>query len=192
MSAAVGVQFDDKAARDRIRNSLQESLIVEASAGTGKTFEMVRRVVAVLQKGLTQIHRVVAVTFTRKAAGELKLRLRQELDRARTEATDPGEINNLQDALERLEEARVGTIHSFCAEILRERPVEAVIDPAFEELSEYQARRIYRQAFKSWIQEKLAVSSPGLRRCLVRLARIDSWDTRSPLEKLQDAGWKLI
>src|SRR5439155_14653115 len=76
---------DDQAARDRIEGSLEESLVVEAAAGTGKTTELVNRVVAVLRKGLTSVERVVAVTFTRKAAGELKLRLRQELDRALTE-----------------------------------------------------------------------------------------------------------
>ena len=76
---------DDRAARDRIGGSLEESLIVEAAAGTGKTTELVNRVVAVLKKGLTTVEHVVAVTFTRKAAGELKLRLRQELDRALSE-----------------------------------------------------------------------------------------------------------
>ncbi|MBI3667038.1 MAG: UvrD-helicase domain-containing protein [Acidobacteria bacterium] len=192
MRAAAGIQIDDEAARRRIRTSLEESLIVEASAGTGKTSELVHRIVAMLANGLTRIHRVVAVTFTRKAAGELKLRLRQELDRARSAASKPAETANLEDALERLEEARVGTIHSFCAEILRERPVEAVIDPAFQELSDYEARRIYGQAFRNWIQQKLGESAPGLRRCLVRLAHMDSWDSRSPLEKLEDAGWKLI
>src|SRR5271170_4138738 len=88
---------------------------------------------------LTTISRIVAVTFTNKAAGELKLRLRQELDRARLTARTPVERSNIEHALEHLEEASIGTIHSFCAQILRERPVEAVVDPAFEELSEQQA-----------------------------------------------------
>ena len=192
MTPAVSPRFDDTAARNRIRTSLDESLIVEASAGTGKTSEMVRRIVAVLEKGLTEIQHVAAVTFTRKAAGELKLRLRQELDRARSNTSGPAEAAHLEDALERLEEARVGTIHSFCAEILRERPVEAVIDTAFQELSDYEARRIYGEAFRAWIEQRLGEQSPGLRRCLVRLARADSWDTRTPLEKLQEAGWKLM
>ena len=75
-----GTHIDDRAARERIRNSLADSLIVEASAGTGKTSELVRRIVRVLESGLTTIDRIVAVTFTNKAAGELKLRLRQELE----------------------------------------------------------------------------------------------------------------
>src|SRR5436190_17603781 len=76
----------DLEARKIIRESLGESLIVEASAGTGKTTELVARIVAVLAKGLTTVDRIVAVTFTHKAAGELKIRLRQELDKARAVA----------------------------------------------------------------------------------------------------------
>ena len=126
MTPAIEPQLDDRAARERIRTSLAESLVVEASAGTGKTTELIARIVAVLANGLTTISHIVAVTFTNKAAGELKLRLRQELDRARGAAVSPAERSNIEDALEHLEEASIGTIHSFCAQILRERPVEAL------------------------------------------------------------------
>ena len=70
----------DELARQRIRTSLDESLIVEAAAGTGKTTELVRRIVNTLKTGKARVDRIVAVTFTRKAAGELRLRLRIELD----------------------------------------------------------------------------------------------------------------
>jgi len=230
---------DDRAARDRISGSLEESLIVEAAAGTGKTTELVNRVVAVLKRGLTTVEHVVAVTFTRKAAGELKLRLRQELDRALSEIRnsklearnskvetgkskfetrnselengDSGseagppsrspifdlrfstfEMQNLENAIARLEEARIGTIHSFCAEILRERSVEANIDPAFKELSEIEASRLYRHVFRRWSQEKLGAPPPGFRRCLARLAFRDYREDQSPLDQLESAGRKLI
>jgi ATP-dependent exoDNAse (exonuclease V) beta subunit len=192
MTPAIQSQLDDRAARERIRSSLAESLIVEASAGTGKTTELVARIVAVLARGLTTINRIVAVTFTNKAAGELKLRLRQELDRARVVAKTPEERSNIENALEHLEEASVGTIHSFCAQILRERPVEAVVDPSFQELSEQQASRIYERAFRSWMERQLGEGAPGLRRALVRLAWRDSYDSFSPIEQLQLAAWKLI
>jgi ATP-dependent helicase/nuclease subunit A len=192
MSPVVQPQLDDRAARERIRNSLAESLLVEASAGTGKTTELIARIVAVLATGLTTISHIVAVTFTNKAAGELKLRLRQELDRARDTAKNPGERSNIEHALEHLEEASIGTIHSFCAQILRERPVKAVVDPAFEELSEQQASRIYERAFRAWMQRKLGDGAPGLRRALVRLASRDSYDSASPIEQLQYTAWKLI
>jgi ATP-dependent helicase/nuclease subunit A len=185
-------QLDDKLARQRIRTSLDESLLVEASAGTGKTTELVARIVSVLASGATTIDHIVAVTFTNKAAGELKLRLRQELDRARETVTTEAERINIENALERLEEAAVGTIHSFCAQILRERPVEAIVDPAFEELSEPQAARIYERAFRAWIQKKLADGTPALRRALVRLAWRDSFDNGPPIDQLRYAAWKLI
>src|SRR3984893_598291 len=192
MTPTLEVQLDDSAARKRIRTSLSESLLVEASAGTGKTTELIARIVSVLASGLTTIDHIVAVTFTNKAAGELKLRLRQELDRARDTASTSDERTNIENALEHLEEASIGTIHSFCAQILRERPVEAVIDPAFEELSEQQASRLYERAFRAWMQKKLGEGSPGLRRALVRLASRDSFDSASPMEQLQFAAAKLI
>ena len=192
MTPVVDTKIDDRAARERIRTSLAESLIVEASAGTGKTTELIARIVAVLANGLTTVDHIVAVTFTNKAAGELKLRLRQELDRARSAAATSTERSHIEDALEHLEEAAIGTIHSFCAQILRERPVEALVDPAFEELSEQQASRIYERAFRAWIQRKLGEGAPGLRRALVRLASRDYFDGASPIEQLQYAAWRLI
>ena len=186
------IQTGDQAARERIRNSLGESLIVEASAGTGKTSELIRRIVRVLAAG-TPVQKIVAVTFTHKAAGELKIRLREGLDRARADCADAAERAHLEDALERLEEAAIGTIHGFCAQILRERPVEARIDPAFEELTEPEAARIYSRAFDLWFQQKLDSGGPALRRALARLAWRDAWQSDSaPAESLKSAGKQLV
>src|ERR1051326_94672 len=182
----------DQIARERIRTSLDETLIVEAAAGTGKTSELVRRIAAVLQTGRTSVNHVVAVTFTRKAAGELRLRLRLELDRARAVASTSSEIENLEDALKRLEEARIGTIHSFCAEILRQRPVEARIPPGFEELDEAQATALYARAFDSWIEHALGDMSPGLRRALSRIASVRTNEEGSPLDRLRADGYHFI
>lgn len=176
----------DQAARERIQTSLEESLIIEASAGTGKTTELVRRIVAVLAGGKTTIDKIAAVTFTHKAAGELKLRLRAELDSERHNAPV------LEDALQRLEEASIGTIHSFCAQILRERPVEARVDPAFQELNDAESQRLYQRSFRAWLEKGLTQSSPGLRRAFARLAWRDSWDDTPPIEQLQFAGRKLV
>src|SRR3954462_15455174 len=120
--------LDDDGARDRIRQDLGATLIVEAAAGTGKTTMLVDRIIAVLRAGLADLDRIVAVTFTEKAAGEMKLRLRTELEKARTQAM-PGERIHLDRALSHLEVARIGTIHSLCADVLREFPVEARVDP---------------------------------------------------------------
>ena len=66
----------DAAARDAIANDLDDTLIVEAAAGTGKTTELVGRIVRILASRRARVDNIVAVTFTEKAAGELKLRLR--------------------------------------------------------------------------------------------------------------------
>ena len=186
--AALRPVLDDAAARQRIRTSIRESLIVEASAGTGKTTELIRRIVAVLADG-ADIGSIAAVTFTNKAAGELKLRLRQELDDARSKPL--GEHSYyLEGALSHLEEASIGTIHAFCGQILRERPVEALVDPAFRELTELESRQIFDRAFRGWIQQQLDRPSPGLRRALIRLALAKS--DEPPLERLKSAGRSLI
>ena len=182
----------DAHARKRIRESLDESLIVEAAAGTGKTTELIQRIVAILRSGRTTVDRIVAVTFTRKAAGELRLRLRVELDKARGLATATNEIGFLEDALARLEEAHIGTIHSFCAEILRQRPVEADLAPGFEELDEGQASRIYSRAFDAWIQHRLQEMPPALRRALSRLSMTRSTGDDQPLDQLRRAGQSLV
>jgi ATP-dependent helicase/nuclease subunit A len=183
---------DDESARERIRTSLDESLLVEAAAGTGKTTVLVERLVAVLAQGHATVDRVVAVTFTRKAAGELKLRLRHKLDEELGKSTDEQVSDRLANAIARLEEARVGTIHSFCAEILRERPVEAGVDPAFSEVADDEAPRIYRQAFDRFIQERLEEMTPGLQRALARLSGGGGFWEGSPLDRLRQAGWDLV
>lgn len=180
----------DAEARREIREALDSSMIVEASAGTGKTTELVHRIVAVLRAGRAQIGSIAAVTFTHKAAGELKLRLREALDEARQASADGR--GRLEHALAHLEEASIGTIHSFCAQLLRERPVEARVDPGFEELSEQEAGRIYQRAFRAWLERRLNEPSPGLRRAFARLAHRDSWDDSPPLDQLQYAGKKLV
>src|SRR5262249_42113797 len=73
----------DERARQRILGDLDTTLVVEAAAGTGKTTELVGRILALLASGRASLSRLVAVTFTEKAAGEMKLRLRAEIEKAR-------------------------------------------------------------------------------------------------------------
>src|SRR5436853_4608067 len=131
----------DTAARNRIRTDLDTTLVVEAAAGTGKTSELVARMIAALKSGRARLNSMIAVTFTDAAAGELKLRLRAEIEKTRQDPRcPPDEKKRLTDALPQLEEARIGTIHSFCSDLLKERPVEAGIDPAFEVAADEIAR----------------------------------------------------
>src|SRR5262249_36010468 len=122
----MGVPLADQADRDRIRDDLATTLLVEAAAGTGKTTGLGGRMRPGLASGRARLDRMVAVTFADAAAGELKLRLRDAIERGRHDARRPAaERVRLEEALPQLEAARIGTIHSFCAELLRERPVEA-------------------------------------------------------------------
>ena len=100
------------------------TFFVEAAAGTGKTTALVRRIVGIVSAGVATLDRIVAVTFTEKAAGETKLHLRSEIEAARADA-GPEQRARLDRALEQLELARIGTIHAFCGDLLHERPVEA-------------------------------------------------------------------
>lgn len=176
----------DQKARDLISNELDKTLVVEAAAGTGKTTELVNRIISVLASGRTTVDRIVAVTFTDKAAGELKLRLRVGLEKARSRAgLSNQERRCLEEALAHLEEARAGTIHSFCADLLRERPMEARIDPQFEALDESAAEQLYRSAFRTWLESVLEDPPEGVRRSLRRPSE------DGPTERLQRAGWTL-
>src|SRR3954470_15503468 len=183
----------DQEARDAIANALEDTLVVEAAAGTGKTTELVKRIVRILADGKTTVQSLVAVTFTEKAAGELKLRLREALDVARQQAGSPETLNA---ALASLEEAHVSTIHGFCAELLRERPVEASIDPLFTVLTEPQAERLFDEAFGLWLQTTLADPPDAVRRALRRSTPVSfSGQARphqdGPVDRLRRAAWDL-
>src|SRR5262249_7886265 len=187
---AMTLLVDDRGARRAICDDLDATLIVEAAAGTGKTTELITRVLRILETGRAAMNEIVAVTFTEKAAGELKLRLREELERARVRAADAAVERRLEDALGTLAEAHVNTIHGFCAELLRERPVEACVDPLFAVLTEPEADRLYTRAFRGWLQEALQSPPEGLRRALRRTSvpTFGSPESSGPIDRLRGAG----
>src|ERR1041384_6434956 len=123
-------------------SGLEQSWIVEASAGTGKTTALVNRIVEVIADG-TPVEAIVAVTFTHAAAGNMKLRVRHELEQRRAGILDPVVRDRLAQAARALARGFIGTIHAFCAQLLRRRPVEAGIDPLFRELAQPEALRIF-------------------------------------------------
>ena len=127
----------DAEARRKIGEELDRTFFVEAGAGSGKTKSLVDRMIALLKAGKCGIGEIAAVTFTRKAAAELRGRFQVELERA---VADPGiaspERERLAPALQSLEQCYIGTIHSFCAKLLRERPIEIGLDPDFVEMEE--------------------------------------------------------
>ena len=111
-------------------------VVVTAGAGTGKTRTLVARYLALVAEGLP-LRSIVAITFTRKAAREMRNRVREEvrlyLVRPDLAETERGRWQSLY---AELDAARIGTIHSLCSEILRAHPAEAGVDPRFEVLEE--------------------------------------------------------
>ena len=176
----------DREAREAIANQLDATLVVEAAAGTGKTTELVNRILRVLETGRASIDEIVAVTFTEKAAGELKLRLREALEFRRATAADDDVRTRLEAALGKLEEAHVNTIHGFCADLLRERPVEARVDPLFAVLTDPQAERLYDRAFRSWLQELLRDPPEGVRAGAAAFVRAGVWRIRRTRRRRSD------
>src|SRR6185503_16244225 len=99
-----------------------------------------------------------------------------------------------EEAVRNLEEAHVSTIHGFCAELLRERPVEARVDPLFRVLTEGQTERMFREAFDAWFQVRLETPPEGVRRSLRRLSRASrpgEADEDGPIDRLRRAGFDL-
>ena len=152
----------DDAARDRIARDLETNFLVEAGAGSGKTSALVGRMVALIRTGTVAVHEIAAVTFTRKAAGELRQRFQEELERNRsTPERTPDDLSKLDRALQDIDQAFMGTIHAFCARLLRERPLEAGVDPAFAETTAPEANL---QAARFWSHhlEKLATQGDAI------------------------------
>src|SRR5438093_369602 len=122
---------------------LNRNIVIEASAGTGKTYTLVQNILqALFQKNL-EMDQLVALTFTKKAAGEMKERIAvelQKIDQAQSmEDAWRGwghmlpELQNLARlALETIDRAAIGTIHSYCFSLLKRFPLAAGISPDAE------------------------------------------------------------
>ena len=108
---------------------LERDVLLGAGAGTGKTRTLVARYVHLLAQGLNE-RQIVAITFTEKAAREMRNRIRQAVSDLAA-ASDRGSRLPWLEIEARMDAARIGTIHSLCAEILRTHPAEARTDPGF-------------------------------------------------------------
>jgi len=141
------IRPSDEKARQKIARVLDRTFLVEAGAGSGKTKSLVDRMLALLKVGKCPIETIAAVTFTRKAAAELRGRFQTELEHGVRAAGDLEVKARLRDALQNLERCVIGTIHSFCARLIRARPVEIALDPDFREMEEIEDA-VYRD--KCW------------------------------------------
>jgi len=128
-----------------------QDVAVTAGAGAGKTRTLVARYLSLLVDGLP-LRTIVAITFTKKAAREMRNRVREEVRRyLETPGLAAAELVFWRDIYEQLDAARIGTIHGLCAELLRHHPVEACtdefsLDPRFDMLDEGQMALLQAQA----------------------------------------------
>ena len=158
------LRFQDADARETIERTLDETLFVEAGAGTGKTTSLVRRVVELVSSGATTLDRLAAITFTEAAAAELRDRIREGLELAASNTDyDEERRHRCEQGVEQLDLASIQTLHSFAGALLRERPLEAGLPPAFETLDAIASDLAFEEAWARWIDAALddaALQSP--------------------------------
>lgn len=176
----------DASARRSIRENLDVTMMVEAAAGTGKTTSLVDRMVGLVRSGRAEVDTMAAITFTLKAAAQLRERFQEGLETAVEELTadqgDGGALSRLQQAMARLDRCFIGTTHAFCARLLRERPVEAGVDPDFEELDETDTRFLANRFFERWLDRAAAAGEPRL--AALREIGLPATKLKDPFRKL--------
>ena len=153
----------DQAARRRILEDLDACLLVEAGAGSGKTTSLVGRMLQLVLRG-EPVEHIAAVTFTRKAASELRERFQVQLEKS-ARGVESGSVaaERLNRALRELDRAFLGTIHSFCARLLRERPLEVGLDPAFHEVTEEDWEVLQQGFWSRWLERSRRAENADLR-----------------------------
>ncbi|HET6675513.1 MAG TPA: UvrD-helicase domain-containing protein [Nitrospiraceae bacterium] len=145
----------DQPSRDRAATATDRNVVVTAGAGTGKTTLLVDRLVYLLlhRNPPLPLSEIVALTFTNKAANEMKMRLRTELLRLR-------EHEAARTALAELEQSQIGTIHSFAAHLLRLYPIEGAVDPSFQQDEGAQFEEQFAREWKMWLDGELGPGGP--------------------------------
>jgi len=160
----------DQESRRLVHEELLTNILLEAGAGSGKTQMLAERMAAGVAAGVYKVEQMAAVTFTRKAASELRgrfhLALEAELSSI-SELSFPGgtaeqRADRVQLTLSNLERFFGGTIHSFCARLLRERPVESGVSPGFTELDEVQDLELGQRVWRDVISNARSSGDPDM------------------------------
>jgi ATP-dependent helicase/nuclease subunit A len=139
------------------------SVGLSAGAGCGKTHVLTERFLRHLDPpDRFSLRQIVALTFTEKAARELRDRVRRECRNRLARLDDPADVEHWRDVLRSLEIARIGTFHAFCGQLLKRFSSEAEIDPAFAVLEEAVAPSIRQNALDSCCRRWLANRDPDL------------------------------
>src|SRR5918993_2303066 len=139
----------DQDARDAVVRDLDETLFLEAGAGSGKTSCLVDRFVALVEAGVPA-DGIAAITFTEKAAAELTDRIRGRLSGRAREASE-----RCERALEVLDRAAIGTLHAFAQRILNEHPIEAGLPPRITVLDEIASQVGFDARWDAYVDELL-------------------------------------
>ena len=156
----------DQFERTLAATDLATTYIVEAAAGTGKTTLLVDRILTIIRERQVPLARIVAITFTEKAAGELKIKLRKKLEAAAQ--ADSHHRSHYQRALLELDTMPVSTIHAFCRDLIQERPVEAGVEPIFTVASQPTAELLHTEVWQEWIAQEFSHDCPAARPFLER------------------------
>ena len=146
--------------------TLDCNLLVKAGAGAGKTRVLVERYIHVLATGAADTDGIVAITFTRKAAREMKERIRSKVNELVSGAMGIGEWNRWRSVAQRLDAVNISTIHSLCSRILREHPAEAGLDPDFGLLEEIDETSLLDEVWQQTLEQAIRSEAPWLNRLL--------------------------
>ena len=162
----------DEGARQLITDTgLNRTLFVEAGAGSGKTTQLVERIVnLVLREGL-RLSEIAAITFTEAAAAELQARVRVRFEREVEQTTDPQRRDRSLQAIADADMAAISTLHGFASRILGEFAVEAHIPPRVTVLDAVSSQLAHEARWERFV-ERLH-SDPALRGLLTRAAVLD-------------------
>src|SRR3954454_12539176 len=140
-------------------DSRDRDVFLRAGAGTGKTTVLVERFCAAALDPDVGAGRILAFTFTERAADQLRRRIREELS-MRIHGAEGERLEALEAALEGIERAWISTIHGFCRRVLASNPAAAGIDPRFRVVDEAEAERLAARAFDSALEALVATGEP--------------------------------
>ena len=135
-------------------------ICVAAGAGSGKTRVLVERMIALLAEKKAAPRQLLAVTFTNKAAGEMKERLRVRVEERLRGAASQSEKQQWETLLDELPMAVIGTIHGFCGRLLRAHPVESGRDPSFRVADEAEATLLVQEVINGTLERALRNKEP--------------------------------
>jgi len=149
---------------------ISKHISVTAGPGSGKTTVLVERYLHILRTQKLSIDQIVAITFTNRAANEMRERLREELDRILASA-EGDERKRWLNYKRTLDGAIITTIHGFCARLLREFPVEARIDPQFLLLDEHRAAMLLESVVEDVLSEFISAGHEEVSRLTLGVGR---------------------